>query len=226
MNYLDIILLAVLVLCTYLSARRGLFHVLSQYLASIAAFILARLLCTPAARLIYSNYFAGQVQLKLNELLPSGSVSGQMDSLTDTVVQSLPDVVQKIVTQFRLTELLHTGATQAETLTVSEIETLYVAPIVIKAFSIVTMFVIFVLLALILKTAIYYLNKALFGEKDSKFQGINKFLGALLGVARGVLFMFVFAFLLNIAASFLPENEFHTTVASSYICNYVSTILS
>ncbi len=226
MNYLDIILLAVLVLCTYLSARRGLFHVLSQYLASIAAFILARLLCGPAAGFIYSRFLSEQVLSKLNELLPGGSVSGQIDSLTDTVIQSLPEVAQKIVTQFRLTELLHTGASQTELLTVSEIETLYVAPIVTKALSILTLFVIFILLAIILKIAVYYLNKALFGEKDSKFQGVNKFLGALLGVARGVLVIFVFAFLLNLAASFFAENDFHTTVASSYICNYVSTILS
>ena len=159
------------------------FHVLSQYLAAIVAFVLARLLCNPAANLIYSQFIAEQVRSKLNELLPSGSVSGQLGSLTDTVVQSLPDFVQKIVAQFHLTELLHTGATQTEMLTVSEIETLYVAPIVTKAFSIMTMFVIFILLAFILKIAVYYLNKALFGDKDSKFQGVNKFLGALLGAA-------------------------------------------
>ena len=225
MNYLDIILLVLLVVFTYLSARRGLFHVVSQYLASIAAFVLARLLCNPAANFIYQHYVAEQVQEKLVELMPEGSVSGQIGALTDTVIASLPENIQKLVTQFRLTDLLHTGASQTDVLTVSEIETLYVAPIVTKAFAIMTMFVIFIVLAIILKTVVYCVNKALFASKESKFQGVNKFLGALLGVARGALAVFVVAFLLNVAASFLTESSFHNTVAASYLCNYVSTLL-
>ena len=225
MNYLDIVFCAVLLLLTFISARRGLLNVLSQYLASIAAYILAKLLCEPASSFVYSHYVAEQVQSKLAELLPDGSVSGQIDGLADTVVASLPALAQKVVSQFRLTELLHTGASEASVLTVSEIETLYVAPIVTKALSIVVMFVLFVVLAVLLKTAVHFLHRALFEDRESKFQGVNKFLGALLGVARGLLAVFVLAFLLNLAASFLTETPFQSAVASSYVCNYVSTLL-
>lgn len=224
MNYIDIILFLFIFLITFLSAHKGLFHVLSQFAATVASLILAKVLSAPVSSFLYTQFLENSVRDKLTELLPEGSVSGELQSIADSALESLPSFIQKLAAQLHLVDLLHAGA-GSELLSVEQIQTDYVAPLVIKAISAVCFLVLFALLALLLKGVALWLNHTFFDKKDGALSRFNKFTGAIFGVLRGSIAVLLIALLLNLIASFVQAPVFQNLVTNSYICNYISTLL-
>ena len=223
MNYFDIALLLIVFLITFISAHKGLFYVLSQFIASVGALILAKLLSNPLAAVIYSRFLESGITEKLAQILPEGSVSGELQKIADSTLHALPAFVQKLAGQFRLTDLLHAGAGTSEMLSVEQIQTDYIAPLVTKAVSALCMIALFAVLSLFLKGVALWLNRTFFEKRDGAISKFNKFTGAVFGTLRGALAVFILAMLLNLAASFIQNPTFQNLVETSYICNYFST---
>ncbi len=196
---------------------------LSQFCASVVSVIAARLLSQPAASYVYSHFLQQGIHDKLGELLPEGSVSGELQKIADSAIESLPNAVQKLAAQFHLLDFLHAGSNSTELLTVEQIQADYIAPVVVKAISAVCFAALFALLAFLLKGVALWLNRTFFEKKDGVLSRFNKFSGALFGVLRGVLAVLVLAAVLNLIASFVESPSFQDQVVKSYVCNYIST---
>ena len=223
MNYIDIGFLLILFLITFISAHKGLLYVISQFTASILAILLSKLLSQPLASFLYTRFIESDIHDKLADLLPEGSVAGELQKTADSVFNSLPDFIQKLAEQFHLVTLLHAGAGDTEVLTVDQIQTEFIAPLVTKAVSVVCFILMFILFILLLKFVALWLNRSVFNKKDGALSKFNKFAGALFGTLRGSITVFVIAVLLNLIASCVQQPAFHDLVVNSYVCNYIST---
>ncbi len=225
MNYIDILLFLALFLITFICAKKGLFYVLAQYIASIAAFILAKLLSVPAASYVYSHFLKSGIQSKLMELFPDGTLTVDLNQALTSVWNSLPAPVQNLAVQFHLQDMLHTISGKTEPATVDQLLSTYAEPFISKALSFISLLVLFLLFSAILKLIAFFLNRAVFKNRDTVVGRFNTLGGAFLGVLRGALTVFAAALLLNIIVSFFPDSGFNHAVSASYLCNYLSTWL-
>lgn len=225
MNYIDMLLFLALFLITFICAKKGLFYVLAQYIASIAAFILAKLLSVPVASYVYSHFLKNGIQSKLMELFPDGTLTGDLNQALTSVWDSLPVPVQNLAVQFHLQDMLHTISGKTEPATVDQLLNTYAEPFISKALSFISLFVLFLLFSAILKLIAFFLNRAVFKNRDTVVGRFNTLGGAFLGVLRGALTVFAAALLLNIIVSFFPDSGFNHAVSASYLCNYLSTWL-
>ena len=226
MNLIDVIFIALLLIFMLLSARKGFLFVLLQYVGAVSAALLAKAASAPASTFIYNTYIQDKVTYKLTELMPHGSVTGEIRELTDSVFSSLPGFIRKLADQFNITQLLNAGASNADgALTVDQIEAVYVGPIVTKALSVLCLIILFIVFYIVIKILVYFLNKSLVKKKEGVLSTANKLLGALLGAARGTVAVALLAVILTFSASFVSEGGFKTAVTDSYVCNYVSSLI-
>ncbi len=226
MNLIDGIFLGVLVLVMFLSARKGLLYVLLQYAATVCAALLSKGLSIPVSGFIYSRYIQDKVLYSLTEILPHGSAQGEIQSIADSVMGSLPDYIRDLAEQFHVMDAFHAGSADPNgQLSIAQIESDYIAPVVSKTLSVICLIVLFFILLIGLKILVYFLNKALTSKKDGVLSTANKLLGALLGAARGALVVLAAAVILSFTASFLDEGSFKDMVTNSYVCNYLSTLI-
>ena len=108
--------------------------------------------------------------------------------------------------------------------TVEQIETTYVQPILTKVIVIITSVLLFLLLSFILIMFANAINKHFFENRQGAIGKMNKLLGGLLGVVRGIVPIAAGCMILNLIASLSGESAFTSIVQSSAVCSYVAGI--
>ena len=184
MNILDLIIFLIVAVIAIVSARKGFLIQILNIVSYVVSGILARIFSAPVVSYIYTNYFSEKVLLKLNEVMPSGSVEGEIIAVVTETLESLPDFIGSAITHFDLElSLLNAEGTY----TVEMLEQTYLAPMISKVLSIVVMVILFVLFAIVLKFAFSIINRLLTGKKHKLIRGTNMFFGAALGAVKGSL---------------------------------------
>ena len=199
-------------------------------LFNIAAYvisgILSKIFSAPVASYAYENFFGEIVLSKLRELMPSGSVEGEITTVVTEAIESLPEYIQALISHFFSAEVL-SSATSAEgaAMTVEMIEQTYLAPVVTNVLSIVAMVLLFLLLVFILRIVFSLINKGLTKKKHKFIRGTNTLFGAAFGAVKGTLIISLIAAVLNIGAPVINNAALNEFVNGSAICNMVAEIL-
>lgn len=223
MNVIDIVCLALILIAALIGAKRGLFIIFVQFLALVVSALAARIASIPVAQFFYTEYIQAEVTARLNGLLPSGSVSGGIRQVIESVFQSLPESIYKVVDFLRLIPSPFEDAN--EILTVTQIESQYVSPILTKVMSFITMAVIFVVLSVILRLIVFGIDKAVFKKKKGMISTGNRLGGFLLGMVKGAIPVFFICVILNLIAPALNQNALMDQVGNSYLCQLIADIL-
>lgn len=223
MNILDIIAIGLLLIITFISAKKGFMMSLFNIIGYVISAVLSKTMSMPVSTYVYTNYFSESVLGKLNELIPSGSVQGEISEVINNVVASLPEYVQSMISQFELSELLVPAETGA--LTVEMIEQTYIAPIMLKIISVVAVVVLFIVISFILRIVFSLINKFFVSKKHNIIRKTNMLLGAILGVVKGVVVSGVLCAVLNVAAPIINNPAVYDFVNGSAICNFVADLL-
>ncbi len=227
MNIVDLLLFIVVAVIAIASARKGflmtLFNIVSYAIAGIAS----KIFSSPVAEYVYTNYFSEKVLAKLNEIMPSGSVEGEITSVISDAIETLPAYLQALVNQFaNPADIMNAGAgAENAALTVEMLEQTYVAPVVANVISIVAMVLMFVALVFILRIVFSFINRVFTKKKHKFIRGTNALLGAAFGAVKGVLVAAVIAAVLNIGAPVIDNENFSDFVNNSAVCNMVAEIL-
>lgn len=222
MNILDLIIFLIVAVIAIVSARKGFLIQILNIVSYVVSGILARIFSAPVVSYIYTNYFSEKVLLKLNEVMPSGSVEGEIIAVVTETLESLPDFIGSAITHFDLElSLLNAEGTY----TVEMLEQTYLAPMISKVLSIVVMVILFVLFAIVLKFAFSIINRLLTGKKHKLIRGTNMFFGAALGAVKGSLIAGVICAVLNIAAPVINNPLLLTYVNGSAICGIIAELL-
>ena len=220
MNVIDIACIILALLFLIVGFRKGLASVLLRLFAGLIAVFAARAASAPLSGIIYSNYIHASVAAKLNEIFPFGSVEG---SLISSAKEAIPASAYKIAAFF---ELFTDQIIDPEKIhTVDQLETLYVQPILTKVIVIITSVVIFLLLSFILIMIANAINKHFFENRQGAISVLNKVLGGLLGLVRGIIPIAAGCMILNLIASLSGESAFASLVQNSAVCSYIAGIL-
>lgn len=226
MNIVDLLLFIVIAVVAIASARKGFLMMLFNIASYVISGILSKIFSVPVAEYAYENFFSEMVLGKLRELMPSGSVEGEITTVIAGAIESLPDYIRALISHFFSADILAAGTTgENVSMTVEMIEQTYLAPLVINVLSIVTMVLLFVLLAFLLRMVFSVINKGLTRKKHKFIRGTNTLFGAAFGAVKGTLITGLIAAVLNIGAPVINNEALNDLVNGSAICNMVAEIL-
>lgn len=228
MNIVDFLLVILIAVVAVISAKKGFLMSLFNIIAYIAAGFLAKIFSSPVASYVYSAYLSDKVLSKLNELMPSGSMEGELQSIIEGVFDSLPGFLGTLVDHLDIVDEVLLGLDltgSGQTLTVAVIEADYLAPMILKVISAIAVVVLFILFSVVLRMVLSLINKGLTSKKHKLFRRTNAFLGAALGVVKGIIPAGLICAVLNIAVPALGNEKLLEFVSGSYFCGLIADIL-
>ena len=223
-NIIDIVAVVLILLITIVSAKKGFMKTLLTLGAVIVSFIGARIAAIPVAEFIYSDYLSSFVLEKLNELLPNGSVAGELEAVFEGILAQFPAALVDIARTYNLLPDLSSLAGSTADLTVASIEELYIAPVLTEIAAIITTLVLFVILSAILRLVVAVINKFFVSDKHKFVKRTNMLLGAVLGFVKSLIPVGVLCAILNIAAPAIGNEQLMSFVSTSYFCQLVADL--
>ncbi len=228
MNVIDIVLIAFILLITVIGALRGFLKSLFNVIAYVLAAITAKFVSVPVTQYVYDGYLEAKVLDILYEILPSGSVDGEIVSVVDKVLDSLPPFVSTLASQFGIFDTVNSGflTDTSSALSVEMIESEYIGPIVISVLSIIILVLLFVLFAIVFRIVFIFVDKAITSKDHKMMKGLNIALGALLGFIKSILPAGLICVVLNILAPLISNEEFYSMVNGSFFCEFVAGIFN
>lgn len=227
MNIVDLILFIVIALVAIASAKKGFLMTLFNIASYVIAGILSKIFSAPVAAYVYEGFLGEKVIGKLQELMPSGSVEGEITTVIIKVIETLPSYIQSLINHFvNPADIVNAGAEGLNTVyTVEMLEQSYLAPVIINVLGIVAMVLLFILLVFILRIVFSVINKGLTKKKHKFIRGTNTLLGAAFGAVKGTAIVALIAAVLNIGAPVINNPDLTQFVNGSAICNMVAEIL-
>ncbi len=223
MNILDLIVIVVIAVIAIVSARKGFLIQILNIASYVISGIFARIFSTPVVSYLYTNYFSEKVLMKLHEVLPSGSVEGEIGKVVVDTLEALPEFIAAAINHFNLFDL--SLITDEGSLTVEMLEQTYLAPMISKVLSIIVIVALFILFAIVLKFVFSIINRLLTGKKHKLIRGTNMFFGAALGAVKGSLTAGIICAVLNIAAPAINNPQLLEYVNGSAICGIIADLL-
>ncbi len=224
MNFIDLIVILIVVVIAVLSAKKGFLASVLNIVAFAVSGVISRIIAGPVAEYLYKTFLSERIISELYEIMPSGSLEAELFEVVDGVMSTLPEFFILTAKQFGLYPDL--SAVQAGSqYTVEMIESTYVSSILCKVLTVVVLIVMFVLLSLILRAAILLINKSVSKEKHEVMRKTNMFFGAAFGVIKGTVPAGVMCAVLNIAAPVIDNEILSEYVTGSYFCNLIADLL-
>ncbi len=221
---LDLIFIALAVVMIILGAKKGLIKALLDGLSTIASGIIAYILATPVAKVIYDAFVRGVVKSEfLKGLNDSGTDFGSISEKVNALVNELPEGALAIASKFgfdvngAISDVVSSAPDSNESL-VETLMTNIGDNIFLKITEAVTMFVLFIIVSITLTFVIRLLNKVV--KKLPVVKQANKLAGGLLGLVKAVVIIFVISTVLV----FVQNEELAPMINSSVILKVVNDI--
>ena len=191
---IDLILLIIIGLFVFLSAKRGFVRVVVEAVGFIAAVILTLTVCTPLANTTYDKIIEPRVIKAANE-----EINNNLDEAVDSVIDKLPDflknyIIESGVTDEMITENQDLISDSTEDY-VKDISQNTVKPIAVSVLSSIYSAIILTLSLVLVKILARVLNK---GFSFSIVGKANTALGGVCGAVKGIAVVFVICFIINL----------------------------
>jgi len=221
---LDLIFIALAVVMIILGAKKGLIKALLDGLSTIASGIIAYILATPVAKVIYDAFVRGVVKSEfLKGLNDSGTDFGSISEKVNALVNELPEGALAIASKFgfdvngAISDVVSSAPDSNESL-VETLMTNIGDNIFLTITEAVTMFALFIIVSIALTFVIRLLNKVV--KKLPVIKQANKLAGGLLGLVKAVVIIFVISTVLV----FVQNEELAPMINSSVILKVVNDI--
>lgn len=217
---LDGIIIFIVLLFVYLSAKKGFVYTLIEVIGFVAALVIAFTISTPLAEITYDTFVFPSVSDKV-ESTGKENISEAADALWE----ELPDYFTES-SFLGLSKETATTAAQNEFSNNSDsiaksISDSMVKPTAVKLISVFISFILVVVLLFIVKILAKYINKlftfSVVGE-------INKILGGVLGIAKGAAIAVVFCLVISLILSFTKDGFLiftYDAIESSYLFKFL-----
>ena len=223
MNSIDVILLIFVGISVFLAAKRGLILSLMNLGAVVLAGILSRWLAPYASDAFYSTFLHEKILSRMYEILPEGSVSGQVSAGVDRVLSELPTSLIAIARQYGLYPEL---SADTQFMTVEGIETNYVIPLVTGILSIIATVLLFIVFVMILKIIASAINRGLTNKTKHKFvHKTNAIGGGLVGIVKAVIPVGICCTVLNLIAPASGSTALQNLINGSFFCTFVAKLI-
>lgn len=216
---IDLALVAVVVVIIILAARRGIVVTIAEVLAFVIAIVLAAYTAKPVAQVMYKAFFYKTVQRELYENLPSDGKGLTTSQKAQYCFDNMPEFAKKqcekvginvstITTQLQKTKL---GTTDMY----KELEDKIVRPIATEVLKHILYFFLAIIYGIILKLIFGAIAKGMLSS--DALEKADKFVGALIGVAEGVVVVFLICNLLVYIQPRIEKPEIKQAISDSKI---------
>ena len=187
----DIILVLIVVFCTYLGKKKGLIRTVFNTVSYIASIILAAIIYRPIKAIVLNSFVADKINTSVNL-----KISGVMQSGTEELPDFLKGIVGKSAENF--------ASALADTLTSA-------------AVFIICVVLIFVVIKIFLAFS-DKITKII--KKLPLIGGCDRLLGTVFGFVNGILIVDIVLFLGTLILTGEPYKIFMSAVNSSYITKF------
>lgn len=200
---LDLIIVGIILLMIFLSAKRGFVRTLIEVVGFVAALFIAFTFSSPIAGITYDKIIEPAVVKTIEETTADAGVAA-----TDTIWATVPDFITNNSERFGiskedLTVKLSGGDNAASDAAVSISENI-IEPIAVKVLGLTISTVLIVVLLFVVNVLAKLLNKLFSFSLVGK---LNRTLGGVVGFFKGILFSVVFCMIVSVIVSF-TQNGF------------------
>ena len=220
---LDLLIVAIIALMVFLSAKRGFMRTLIEVVGFVAALFVAFTFSTPIASTTYNKVIEPTVIKTLIK---------ETEEKTSVVIDDVWDSVPKFLTnnspRFGLTKEGLAGKLSSMEITASDVATTIsndvIEPVLVKMLSLAIATILLVVLLVVVNFLAKFINKLVSFSLVGK---LNRALGGVVGLLKGIVLAVVFCLAVNVIVSF-TENGFliftndaiESSTLFSTICNF------
>ncbi len=215
---LDLIIVAVVVLCVLLAAKKGFVKSVFNIAGFVAAIILSLTFSAPIANAVYDKAVEPVVIKTIEGMVEDGE-----KIVSEEVFSNLPSFIQNAAEMFNINKdsLNLTGDTAAVAVDISNN---IVKPIAFSVIKTIVSILLIIVLSVLFKFLANLLNKIF---SFSIVGTLNKTLGGVLGAVQGITIAVIFVLAVNIIISFTGGFLFFTgeAVEASNIFKFIAGLL-
>ncbi len=194
---LDLIALAIVVVCVLLASKRGFVRTAINFVGLFAAFIIAFTINTPLANVTYTT----AVEPSIIKSVES-SVSGGTENTVENVWEALPGFIKNdssAAVKDQISEQIDNNISEGAVKTAQSVSENVVMPIFTKLLATLYGAIIFIVLLFVVRILANVLNKLFSFSIVGK---LNKALGGTIGLFQGALFAILFILIVKLLVSF------------------------
>ncbi len=224
MNHIiDIILIAVVLLVVFISAKRGIVITLFDIASAVIAVLFSKLISPRASEYIYDSFIKERIIDFLNEKY-SGIEHGISDMASN--IASFFDFLPKGMTEYAKASGLFDSQALSDSIlngvtTVNELEANIISPVMHSLLNLVCFSVFALVLVVLLRIAGRLLAKLV--TKSKLAEKLDTALGAAFGLLKGFIYSSVLAGLITVLS--YTSEALASYAADSYICSFVSKLI-
>lgn len=224
MSYiLDAIIIFIILLFAFLSAKKGFVRTLIEVIGFVAAIVVALTFSSPISNLVYDSSIHPIVAKTVESAVNEGAVNA--NAAIDAVWNKMPVFLTESsffdLSKENISNTVNQNAAENTTALTNVISDSFVKPAVTKLLSVLIAVILVVVLLFVVRILAKYINKLF---TFSVVGDINKTLGGLLGLVKGAAVALVFCLVISLILSF-TKNGFliftYDAINSSYIFKFL-----
>ncbi len=221
---IDVIALAIILICVLVSAKRGFVKVAVEAIGFIAAAIIAFTFSMPLAEVTYDKVIEPPVIKAAVEAVGESAEHEAWNALPDFLIQKESAFFGTTVNQFteKISENISKGTESAVKTASQEI----VRPVAVKLLNLLYSVILFLVLLIVVKFLAKFLN-GLFSF--SLVGSLNRTLGGVLGGIKGIILAVIFFLVISLIVSFsgkpflvFSDEAIHESIVYKIISPYLS----
>ena len=217
---LDGIIVLIILLFVYLSAKKGFVRTLIEVVGFIAAIAIAFSVSTPIAELTYDSFVYPSVEETIQE-----TGKDNINSAVDAVWEKLPDFMTESsffgLSKDTATESAQSDFSNNSSELAKSISDNLVKPTAVKLISVIVSVILVIVLLIVVKILAKFINKLF----TFSFVGdLNKILGGVLGLVKGTSIAVIFCLLISLILSFTKDGFLiftYDAINSSYLFKFL-----
>ncbi len=194
---IDVIMILVILLMTYLAAKRGFVKTVISLVGFVIAAFVANFLAAQLAQLVYDSFISADVSSKIaTTILEAGGITAGIAGVKE-LVTGLPIPFTDMGVVAGQIDSMGSSLSSDVNVAAEQIADSVVAPIATPLIQALLFIVFFIVLGILVSIVARIISRGI--NMVPIVGGINKFLGAIVGVAQGLILVFLIAMVINLA---------------------------
>ena len=220
---LDLIVVSIILLFAFISAKQGFVKVIVEVVGLIAAIILTFTISTPLANTTYDKMIEPS-------LLKTAAENSSQITDENKILDALPDFItnnsEKLgISLSEFTDSISSNSTYGAQAAIKTASQNIIRPVAVKLIGLIFSVILMVILFFVVKFLAKLINKLFSFSFIGK---ANRTLGGIIGVFKGIIFAVFFCAVVSLIVS-LTKNGFWIftpeSIENSYIFNYIVKII-
>lgn len=216
--WIDLIIVAILLICIFIYAKRGFVKSIFGVIGFVAAIVLSFILSTPLSNFTYDKAIYPAVSTALTE-----TISNTQTAVNESVLDALPDFLKQGV-DFENIDFNNVADIDTPQMMADKICENVVKPAAVNFLKIIFSLILFVVLSIVFKFIVKLLNKLFSFSVMGK---LNATLGGVIGAVMGIIIAILFVLIINLIMSFNGDFAIFTSenINGTILYNFILNLL-